>query len=117
MALLNENTFGERGRFIVTMLNGVAVSTSSDWQWVGGYQPVTLSIEGDFVGSSQVYASLKPGNRDTARPTMVDIAYPTLLPGAVQGPQMLQIPNTVQWVKAVVTFADDFNPLGTCFAY
>jgi hypothetical protein len=115
MASLNENTFGERGRFVLTLMDGVGVTTESAWQWVGGFQPVTVSIEGDFVGTVDLYASLKPGGSGPtpSAPTGAATNFPTLLPASVTTPQMLMLPNTVYWVKAVVTFTGG----GTCSAY
>jgi hypothetical protein len=118
MAVLNENTFSERPRFVLTLLNGATITTSSDWQWVGGFQPVTISVEGDYNGSVMFLASLRPGGSGPSptAPTGPDANYPTLLPnGTVTGPQMLMLPNSVQWIKAVVTFGG--GPSGACYAY
>lgn len=118
MAALNESTFSERPRFVLTMLNGATVTTSSAWQWVGGFTPVTVSVEGDFNGSVSFIASLRPGGSGPSPtpPTGADATYPTLLPnGTVTGPQMLMLPNSVQWIKAIVTYGD--TPSGSCFAY
>jgi hypothetical protein len=120
MASLNENTFGERTRFVLTLLNGVEVNTSSAWQWVGGFQPVTVSIEGNFAGSVVLYASLAPGGSGPTptAPTGADADYPTLLPAAVTTPQILELPNSIWWVKAVIVFnPDDPHPFGKCYAY
>lgn len=115
MAALNENTFTERTRFVLTLCEGVTQTTETGWQWVGGFQPVTVSIEGDFVGSVQLYASLKPGGSGPTPMAPMGAAanFPTLLPAAVTVPQMLMLPNTVWWVKAVVTFTGG----GSCSAY
>lgn len=118
MPVLNQNTFCDTNPKILTLLNGVTLDTSGAWEQVRGYQPLTVSVEGDFVGSVQLYGSLKPGNTP---PADADANHAILLPAAIIVPQILSLSDIgINWVKAVVTFVVDplhEIPAGTCWAY
>ncbi len=112
MPIINEGTFAERGFRIPCSLDGVTVSTSGSWQ-PAGFQPLTISIEGDFVGEVQLRGSLYPILNTP--PPNADGFYPTLLGVAVTGPQIISLPMSLSWWKAIITFAG--GPIGQCWAY
>lgn len=115
MPIQNMNTFSDTGWHIRTLLEGATQTTSGVWQPVFGYNPFTVTVEGDFNGTVQIYGT-NFGSR-TAGPTDADTNHPPLLSVAVTGPQIFTIEWAINWVKAAVTFPNPASGACSCYAF